>query len=323
MKPFTLYIVLFLTFFSSLYAYDLSNYDLSDKEDTNVTCTVKTTMPMYIEKPKKGSKKLYQKFENLFSDYDGNLLENMFTYAADIVIPDENILATKEIINNRIDRGFDSEAKVLLNDFYSIFLTTAYYQMQDISRITEELWEEEVCDPDTFEYNTSKEPKEPILTLQECDENARGVTKNGIVLPVNPNFPDAFYPYAAKPDGCSAEGLQDVYDDANKFSDDDEWLREACNTHDRCYFTLGTSSKECNAQFIIDAVDSCNNISNKNTLLFMGTKNAFCGVKGLLVSTAANSCAHKYFAEAQREQKAYHQWIIRYEKAYTKAKQSQ
>lgn len=115
-------------------------------------------------------------------------------------------------------------------------------------RIIKDLWEDEACEPDSFEYN--------------------------------------------------AEGLQDVYDLANDFSDDEPWLREVCNNHDRCYFTEGTSSKECNAQCIVEAVDSCNHISGLDILLFMGTKNAFCGFKGLTVSAAANACAEKYFAEA-------------------------
>jgi len=319
MKPLNLYIIVFLTFFSHLYAYDLTNMI-----DTNVSYKENNTTNIDTLRPRKGSRSIYKKFEDLFSDYDRTWIENMFTYSVDTVIPDENMLVTKEIINNRIDQEFDSQAehipKILANDAYNMLLTTMYYHMQDISRITDEVWEEEACDPDTFENNIIKDPKEPLLYLKASDEKARGVTKNGIVLPINPNFPDAFYPYASRPNGCSAEGLQDVYDLANDFSNDDAWLGEACNAHDRCYFTEGTSSKECNAKFIVEAVDSCNNISGLDTLLFMGSKNAFCGFKALTVSAAANACAEKYFAQAQRKQKAYNQWVVRYEKAFMKAK---
>jgi hypothetical protein len=242
-----------------------------------------------------------------------------------MMMPDEMMRAAKDVIDNRKNKNFDSQVKyipkMLGNDFYNIMLTSAYYYMQDISHISKELWEDDVCDPDTFIYQTEREPQKPLLDLKANDENARGVSKNAVVLPVNDNFPDALYPYAARPDGCSAEGLQKLYDQANDISDDDKWLSQACDTHDRCYYTLGTTAKECNEKFIIDAIDSCNNISGRNTLLYMGTKNAFCGFKAFAVSTGANSCAQKYFDQAQREQMIYEQWISRYEKAYFKAKQ--
>jgi hypothetical protein len=304
MKQFNNYILISLIFFSNLYA-----YDLSDWVDTNISGQKNKKLRLYTPK-KKVSKTTYDKFKDIFSDYKGPWIEDMFTYSFDILIPDEIMLATEDVKDNRDG-----------NDAYSIMLTTAYYHFQDISRITEDQWEEDACDPGTFTYDISKEPKEPLLHLKANDKNARGVTKNGVVLPINDNFSDAYYPYASEPDGCSAEGLQDVYDLANDFSDDEPWLSKACDNHDRCYFTEGTSSKECNAQFIIEAIDSCNHISNKDTLLFMGMPNAFCGFKALTVSSAANACADKYFAQAQKKQKAYNQWIMRYEEAYFKAKQ--
>jgi hypothetical protein len=322
MKLFNLTII-FLTFFSHLYAYD---YTIPNTQDKNISYEEYNITNKDTLEPIKNSKSLYRKFKDLFSDYDGDWVEDIATYPIDIMMPDEAIQATEDIIDNRNHQEFSSQAeqipKQMGNDAYNMVLTTAYYHFQDISRITNEIWEDDACDPDTFEYNTSKDPQQPLLYLKANDENARGVTKNGIVLPVNPNFPDAFYPYASRPDGCSAEGLQDVYDLANDFSNDDEWLEEACNAHDRCYYTEGTSSKECNQKFIVEAVDSCNNISNLDTVFFMGMKNAFCGFKGLTVSSAANACAEKYFAEAQRKQKAYNQWVANYEKAYIKAKRT-
>jgi hypothetical protein len=322
MNRLTLATIIFLTFFSHLCAYD---NNISASLDTNMSLKEVDNFTKYIPKKRKSSNRFYRKFKKLFSDYDKTWVEDMVTYSVDIVMPDEMMLATEDVINNRDDKGFGYPAKdipkKLSNDAYNMMLTTVYYHFQDVAHITEELWEDDACDPDTFTHEISKDPKEPLLNLKANDENSRGVTKNGIVLPINDNFPNAFYPYASRPDGCSAEGLQDVYDLANDFSDDEPWLREACNNHDRCYFTEGTSSKECNAQFIVEAVDSCTHVSGLDTLLFMGTKNAFCGFKGLTVSSAANACADKYFAEAQRKQKAYNQWVMRYEEAYLKAKQ--
>ncbi|HEY9129210.1 MAG TPA: hypothetical protein VIN02_05185 [Sulfurovum sp.] len=318
MKRYYIFTIILSTFFSHLYAYDLSymlDKNLS-QQDTNIS-------DIQIEKPRKRSKSLYKKFENFFSDYDDDLMENMMTYSMDIMVPDEMILATKEIMNNRLDKKYGSTKehipKIIGTDAYNWFLTSTFYQFQDISRITHELWDEE-CDPGNFKYDISKEPKEPILDLKADDKNARGVTKNGIVLPINANFPDAYYPYASRPNGCSAEGLQDVYEDLNRIFDDDKWIEEACNKHDRCYYTEGSSSKECNAEFIINATDACNHISGEQTVMLMGIRNSLCGMKALTVSSIANACSEKYFKEAQKKQKAYNQWVSRYEKAYLQIK---
>lgn len=319
MKKLQIYIFICLLCTAHLYAYDLSHMvdtNLS-KQDTNAT-------KVQLERPRKRSKSLYKKFENFFSDYDDDLAENIFTYSMDIMMPDEMMLATKEIVNNRLDKKFGSTKehipKIMGVDAYNWFLTSSYYQFQDVSRITHELWDEE-CEAGDFLYDKNKEPKTPLLDLKEGDKNARGVTPNGIVLPINDNFPDAFYPYASSPNGCSAEGLHDVYEDLNRIFNDDKWIKEACDTHDRCYYTEGSTSKECNAQFIIDATDACHNISAKETVFFMGVRNTLCGMKALTVSSVANACSEKYFKEAQKKQKAYNQWVIRYEKAYNRAKQ--
>jgi hypothetical protein len=286
------------------------------KQDTNIS-------DIHIEKPRKRSKRLYKRFENFFSDYNDDLIENIFTYSMDIMVPDEMILATKEIMNNRLDKKYGSTKehipKIMATDTYNWFLTSTFYQFQDVSRITHDLWDEE-CEPGNFKYDIAKEPKEPILDLKADDKNARGLTKNGIVLPINANFPDAYYPYASKPNGCSAEGLHDVYEDLNRIFNDDKWIEEACNEHDRCYYTEGTSSKECNDKFIINATDACNHISVEQTVMLMGVRNTLCGMKALSVSSIANACSRKYFKEAQKKQRAYNRWIDRYEKAYHKAK---
>ncbi len=269
---------------------------------------------------KKRKKSKYKKFIRTFSKYDGSFLEDMFVYSVDMMMPDEIMKATKDVIKNRDDHGFDDMLrhfpKTLSNDMYNVLLSSTYYYMQDISRITDDTWKNAVCSPDSFDYDSKKEPKKVYLDLKESDDNARGVTPKGVVLPFNNNFPNAQYPYASKPDGCSAEELRFIYNISNIFSDDDEWLSQACDEHDKCYSTIGVTYKECNEQFILNAIDSCNNISGRSTLLFMGTKNAFCGIKALSITTGANACAEKYFDKAQRKQKVYNDWVERYEKSY-------
>jgi len=323
MKQFTIATIIYLTLFSNTYAYDSNS---SNTLRTDISIKEINVIEAEPLKKRKKSKSFYKKIEEIFSDYDKTWVEDMMTYSADIMLPDELIRASKDVLKNRSDKGFSSKLKyfpiTLGTDAYNLMLTTGYYYIQDISHITKKGWEDEVCDPDTFRYQVNKEPQKPFLDLKMNDPDARGVSKNGVVLPVNHNFPNALYPYAHKPDGCSAEGLQKLYDQANDLSDDDKWLSQACDAHDRCYYTLGTTSKECNEKFIIDAIDSCNTISGRNTLLYLGSKNAFCGFKAFAVSTGANSCAQKYFDHAQREQKIYEQWIERYEKAYFKAKKT-
>ena len=321
MKPLTLLTILFFAS-STLYA-----YDLSVKPIAGPVCEVNNTVKTLPPKKIKGSESTYDKLERKLSEYKGSWFKDMMIYSADIFIPDEMTRAVKDVMANRQDVGFGDQTeklpKTLANDSYNVALTTAYYYMQDMARITERVWKNEACNPDYFEYDMSKEPKVPFLNLNECDPLSRGVTENGIVLPLNENFPNALYPYASKPDGCSAEGLQDLYDQANDIFDNAQWLKNVCNTHDECYYTEGTTAKECNSKFIVEMVDACNNISAIDTVAYMGMKNTFCGMKSFWVATGANACARRYFAHAQKKQHAYNLWVQRYEKAYRKAKQQQ
>jgi hypothetical protein len=72
-------------------------------------------------------------------------------------------------------------------------------------------------------------------------------------IPYNPDFPQAEFPYAQAPDGCSG------WSDPGQVRDN--WgpvsFVEACNTHDRCYYTVGSQVDVCNSQFEQDLLDSC------------------------------------------------------------------
>jgi hypothetical protein len=77
---------------------------------------------------------------------------------------------------------------------------------------------------------------------------------NGI--PYNSDFPEAQYPYAKAPNGCGP-GL---------FTNDRREIRDtwepvdftgACNTHDRCYYTLGSNWNTCNERFYSDLRAAC------------------------------------------------------------------
>ncbi|MBA1420654.1 MAG: hypothetical protein FAF03_07320 [Epsilonproteobacteria bacterium] len=321
MKRFTIYIMIVFILSSTLYAEE----DNASSEENKVT-TVYTDLTKKSEKTtKEKSESHYDKFKRILSKYDGNFAKDTLIYSADAMIPDEIFVTLKDVIDNRKENTYSSSlrtfSKMLGNDTYNVLLTTTYHYMQDISRIHHKIWDHAVCHPDVFQYDPNLNPKTILLDLKQNDEKARGITEEGIVLPYNQNFPNTLYPYASQPNGCSAEELQSLYNNSNKISDDAIWLKEACDEHDKCYSTIGTTFQECNDKLIVQTVDSCTQISNRDTLLYLGSKNAFCGMKALAISTGAGVCAEQYFNHTQRQQKIYNRWVLEYEEAYQKAKQ--
>jgi hypothetical protein len=72
-------------------------------------------------------------------------------------------------------------------------------------------------------------------------------------IPNNPDFPNAQYPYAQAPDGCSGwqntRQVRDTWGSVN--------FTEACNNHDRCYYTRGSNWNTCNERFYSDLRAAC------------------------------------------------------------------
>lgn len=305
----------------------LFSYDLTVTEDTPLVCDVNRSKTLDLPKKLKKPESHYDALSRKLSEYRGSMFQDMFTYSVDVFIPDEMIRAGRDVLTNRQKKGFGEDAgkklQTVASDSLNVALTTAYYYMQDMGRITERVWKNQACNPEYFEYDTSIEPKTPLLNLNECDPQSRGITKKGIVLPFNKNFPNALYPYASKPDGCSAEQLQNLYDESNKLSNDAPWLEKVCNEHDQCYYTEGTTAKACNAKFIVEVLDACQKIKTEDTIKYLGMKNAFCTMKGFMVASGANACSRRYFANAQKKQRAYNRWVERYENAYNALKEKQ
>jgi hypothetical protein len=74
---------------------------------------------------------------------------------------------------------------------------------------------------------------------------------NGI--PFNAQFEKAEYPYAQAPDGCSGwTSTRQVRDNWGPVS-----FTGACNTHDKCYYTLGSNWNTCNERFYSDLRAAC------------------------------------------------------------------
>jgi hypothetical protein len=72
-------------------------------------------------------------------------------------------------------------------------------------------------------------------------------------IPFNPSFPNAKYPYAQAPDGCSGwSDPREVRDNWGPVS-----FTEACNNHDRCYYTLGSNWNSCNSRYLTNLNSAC------------------------------------------------------------------
>ena len=72
-------------------------------------------------------------------------------------------------------------------------------------------------------------------------------------IPYNSDFPNAQYPYAQAPDGCS--GLQSTREVRDTWGPVD--FTDACNNHDRCFYTLGSNWNTCNTRFLKDLNEAC------------------------------------------------------------------
>lgn len=72
-------------------------------------------------------------------------------------------------------------------------------------------------------------------------------------IPSNPDFPNAQYPYAQAPDGCSGwQSRREVRDTWGPVR-----FTGACDNHDRCYYTRGSNWNTCNERFYSDLRAAC------------------------------------------------------------------
>jgi hypothetical protein len=140
------------------------------------------------------------------------------------------------------------------------------------------------------------------------------VSVAGDDIPYNPAFPKAQYPYAQAPDGCSGlsdpEQIRDTWGPVN--------FEPACNKHDRCYYTYGSSWQRCNEEFLKDLVEAC-----WNDLRICVTPD-FCLPPEPVSLAACTAIAVSYygvvqaavafdvFSEAQTLQKRYDEWVARF-----------
>lgn len=104
-------------------------------------------------------------------------------------------------------------------------------------------------------------------------------------------------PYAQLPNGCSGPwGTSEVRDDWKAFD-----FGPACDEHDKCYYTLGTTARECNRAFKDALRAECEEMD--------GTERFFnywnCRSIAKVMTEAVEANEDKYFGEAQAKQREF------------------
>jgi hypothetical protein len=135
-------------------------------------------------------------------------------------------------------------------------------------------------------------------------------------IPDNPDFKNAEYPYAQAPDGCSGinspKEVRDSWGPVN--------FTGACNTHDKCYYTVGSKWNTCNERFYSDLRTACERdlrIAVRNP--FTGKKHYLApdpvrlvpcyGIATAYYTSVQAGVAFNVFKDAQEKQKNYERWV--------------
>ena len=135
-------------------------------------------------------------------------------------------------------------------------------------------------------------------------------------IPYNSEFPKAQYPYAQAPDGCSGwNDPKEVRDTWGPVS-----FKDACNQHDKCYYTVGSKWNTCNERYYSDLRTACerdlrtavrNPITGKKYYLPPDpVRLSTCyGIATTYYSGVQVGVALDVFKDAQRKQKKYDEWV--------------
>ena len=77
-----------------------------------------------------------------------------------------------------------------------------------------------------------------------------------------------FYPYAKRPNGCSLLNQMPGKSDEFTIKKDTYNFKEACNTHDRCYYTLNSDQHECNQSLLANMNMACTQSGSVDTRIW-------------------------------------------------------
>lgn len=128
---------------------------------------------------------------------------------------------------------------------------------------------------------------------------------DGVMIPIpyHSSFPHAQYPYAQAPNGCGPEGdesvIRDTYPGGVSF-------RAACNTHDVCYYTLGSNGNTCNEVFLQDLNRECRETFDLRSL---DPRYNLCLSTAATMYAAVKALQNEYFGKAQNLQSNYVNYV--------------
>lgn len=96
----------------------------------------------------------------------------------------------------------------------------------------------------------------PILRALQDEIVRRGISSEDVNEVMRTRFPQSAFPYYESPNGCSTDisGYRLPLRWNNAF-------RAACNNHDICYSTPGSSKNDCDRQFLAEMTRVCNSDS--------------------------------------------------------------
>ncbi len=136
--------------------------------------------------------------------------------------------------------------------------------------------------------------------------------KNAVAVPFLADYSDAFYPFAKRPDGCSVP-----YFNPGKW---DNWrlsvagigyqisFTDACNSHDKCFYTLNSDFNTCEASFEADLRAACERGLHSASGILVGLAGGLetCYAKAeVFYGATASPVGRGLFEDAQKKQRRY------------------
>jgi hypothetical protein len=125
-------------------------------------------------------------------------------------------------------------------------------------------------------------------------------------------FPEAQYPYAKAPNGCGPTGIfgsspTDVRDTWGSVR-----FTEACNSHDRCYYTIDAGWNNCNRRFYSDLRTACERDVPRIPFTKIPeptTLSACYGIASAYYVAVQGGVAAGVYKDAQNLQRSYQRWL--------------
>lgn len=113
-----------------------------------------------------------------------------------------------------------------------------------------------------------------------------------------------FFPYAKRPNGCTVFNYRPGEMDTFEARGEHFSFKEACDNHDKCYYTLGSLRNECNKAFYEDLSKEC---SHGNE-----TSKPACMRRASIFYNGVSLAASIVHTNSQERQQAYIERVMKY-----------